>query len=143
MEPWMIWAIAVIVLITLEMFTTSFFSACLAVGALCSAVVAAFDLGLAWQFLFFAAGSILAFIFVRPFMMKYFIKKDKVKTGVDALVGRTGRVSEAIDPGMSRGRVAVDGDDWKAVSVDNEAIPFGQSVEIVRVDSTILYVRKV
>lgn len=138
----MIWAIAVIGLITLEIFTTSFFSACLAVGALLATIVASIGMGLAWQFLFFAVGSIMAFIFVRPLMMKYFFKKSEVKTGVDALVGRLGRVSEPIDPSMGRGRVAVDGDDWKAIAIDGEPVALGQNVEIVKVDSTILYVRK-
>lgn len=142
MEPWMIWAAAVIVLAILEIFTPSFFMICLSFGALCASVAAALGLGLAWQLLFFAVGSTLAFIFVRPVMMKYFLKKDKVKTGVDALVGRTGRVTEAIDPQQNRGRVAVDGDDWKAIAIDNEPIALGQHVEIVKVDSTILYVRK-
>jgi len=142
MDAWMIWAIAVIVLATLEIFVPSFFMMCLSFGALCGTIAAALGLGLAWQLAFFAAGSVLAFVFVRPIMMKYFIKKDKVQTGVDALVGRRGRVSEPIDPQMSRGRVAIDGDDWKAVAIDNEPIAFGQHVEIVKVESTILYVRK-
>jgi len=76
-------------------------------------------------------------------MLKYFLKKDKVKTGVDALVGRIGRVSEAIDPELHRGRVAIDGDDWKAISMENEPIAVGQRVEIAKADSTILYVKKI
>lgn len=140
----MIWTIAVIVLATLEIFTTSFFSMCLAVGALCAAIVAGIGLGLSWQFLFFAAGSVLAFVFVRPVMLKYFMKKeDSVPTGIDALIGRVGKVSEAIDPEMGRGRVAIDGDDWKAVSVENLPVAFGESVEIVRVDSATVFVKKV
>lgn len=142
MDAWMIWAIAVIVLATLEIFVPSFFMICFSFGALCSTAGSAFGAGPAWQWLFFAAGSLLAFIFVRPIMMKYFIKKDKVQTGVDALVGRMGRVSEPIDPQMGRGRVSVDGDDWKAIAMDNEPIAFGQHVEIVKVESTILYVKK-
>ena len=138
----MIWAIAVIVLAILEIFTPSFFMICLSFGALCATVGAALGLELAWQLSFFAAGATLAFAFVRPVMMKYFLKKDKVKTGVDALVGRIGRVSETINPVVNQGRVAVDGDDWKAISIENESIAGGEIVEIVKVDSTILYVKK-
>lgn len=144
MALWQIWTIAVIALIILEIFLPSFFAACLAFGALCAAVVAGVGLGLSWQFLFFAIGSILAFVFVRPLMMKYFFKKGKheVKTGVEALVGRIGRVSEAIDPELNRGRVAIDGDDWRAFSIENTPIALGQSVKIVKVDSATIYVKK-
>lgn len=141
MNAWMIWAVAVIVLAILEIFTPSFFMICLAFGALCASIAAAIGLGLSWQLSFFAVGSIVAFVFVRPVMMKYLLKKDKVKTGVDALIGRVGRVSEAINPELHRGRVAIDGDDWRAISVDNEPIPLGQNVEIVRVESTTIYVK--
>ncbi len=143
MELWHWWLIATVVLAIVEIFTPTFFALCLAFGTLLAAIVAGIGLNFSWQLLFFAIGSINAFLFVRPVMMKYLMKKSEVRTGVDALVGRMGRISEPVDPVMNRGRVAVDGDDWKAVAIDNEPIPFGHPVEIVRVDSTILYVKKI
>lgn len=143
MEPWMIWVVAAIVLAILEIFTTSFFSLCLAFGTLLAAIVAGIGLGLSWQLLFFAIGAINAFIFVRPVMLRWFMKPaEAVPTGVDALIGRLGKVSEPIDPEQNRGRVAIDGDDWKAVSVTGEPVAFGERVEIVRVDSATLFVKK-
>lgn len=142
MELWHWWLIATVVLAIVEIFTPTFFALCLAFGTLLAAIVAGIGLSFSWQLLFFAIGAINAFIFVRPVMMKL-MKKNGVKTGVDALVGRTGRISEPVDPELNTGRVAVDGDDWKAVAIDGEPIPFGHPVEIVRVDSTILYVKKI
>jgi membrane protein implicated in regulation of membrane protease activity len=143
MELWHWWLIATVVLAIVEIFTPTFFALCLAFGTLMAAIVAGIGLGLNWQMLFFAVGSINAFLFVRPLMMKYFLKNGEVKTGVDALVGRVGRISESVDPAQNQGRVAVDGDDWKAVPVDGQPIALGQPVEIVQVDSTILHVKKV
>ncbi len=145
MEPWMIWVVAAIVLAILEIFTPSFFALCLAVGALFGAVTASIGMDVSWQLLFFAIGSTMAFLFVRPVMVRYFRKKggEAVATGIDALIGRTGRVSEPIDPSENRGRVAIDGDDWKAVSAAGEPIAFGEAVEIVRVDSATLFVKKI
>lgn len=144
MELWQIWAIAVIVLAIFEIFTPSFFALCLAVGALCASIVAGIGLNLSWQLVFFAATSIMAFLFVRPVMLKYFLRKDKdVATGVDALIGRIGRVSVPIDPEVGSGRVAIDGDDWRAVTEDNSAVAYGESVEIVKVDSATLIVKKI
>lgn len=138
MELWAIWAIAMIVLAILEIFTAGFFSLCLAFGALCASVAAACGLGLGWQFAIFAVGSLAAFIFVRPLAMKSVLKHDRVKTGVDALPGRTARVTEAIDPAAGTGRAAIDGDDWRAAA--DVFIPVGETVVIEKVESTTLIV---
>lgn len=142
MDAWMIWAVVAVVLVIIEIFTPSFFFVCLAAGALVGSVAAAFRLDLAWQLVLFAVGSTAAFLFVRPVMMKYFLKKDRLATGVDALVGRVARVSEAIDPEAGYGRVAIDGDDWRAVDVAGQPSAVGESVEVVRVDSATVYVRR-
>ena len=68
------------------------------------------------------------------------LSKD-VKTNADAIIGRKGVVSERVDSEHHTGRVAIDGDDWKAVSVDGSVIEKGQSVEIIKLDSIIVTVR--
>ncbi len=140
MDIWMIWAIAAVVLAIVEIFTPSFFSICLAFGALCAAIVAGVELGLSWQLVAFAVGATVAFVFARPVMMKYFLNKDKVKTGIDALVGRVGIVSEVLDP---TGRVAIDGDDWRAIEVGGNRVAVGENVEVLRVESATVYVKKI
>ncbi len=95
--------------------------------------------GLSWQLVAFAVGSTIAFVFVRPVMMKYLMNKDKVKTGVDALVGRVAIVSEDLKP---TGRVAIDGDDWRAVEVDESHVGIGEKVVVKKVDSATLHVKK-
>jgi membrane protein implicated in regulation of membrane protease activity len=139
MDAWMIWAVVAVVLVIIEMFTPSFFFVCLAAGGLLGAAAAALGLTLAWQLVAFAAGSTAAFLFIRPVMMKYFLKMDRLKTGVDALVGRVAKVSEALEP---VGRVAIDGDDWRAIEADGAHARVGDSVEIVKVESATLHVKR-
>ena len=64
-----------------------------------------------------------------------------MKTNADALLGRKAIVSERIDAAQHTGRVAVDGDDWKAVSSDGAVIEKGTEVTIVKMDSIILTVK--
>jgi membrane protein implicated in regulation of membrane protease activity len=52
------------------------------------------------------------------------------------MVGKEGRVSEDIIAG-GYGRVAIDGDDWKARSIDGSAIAQGARVRVVKMDSII------
>ncbi|MDE6011596.1 MAG: NfeD family protein, partial [Prevotella sp.] len=57
------------------------------------------------------------------------------------LIGRKGRVTETICPGHY-GRVAIDGDDWKAESAGQEELPVGTQVQVVSRESIILTVVK-
>ena len=142
MEVYQIWLLAAIVLVILEIATAGFGVICFAIGAGFSALVAGLGGNLTWQIVVFAAVSLLAFIFLRPVVIRFLDKKSKdVKTNADAIVGRKGVVSERIDAAQHTGRVAIDGDDWKAVSDDGSVIEKGSTVEIVKLDSIIVTVR--
>lgn len=142
MAVWHIWAIVALLFLIIEIFTTGFAVACFSFGALASAVCAACDLSLTWQILAFAVISGIAFVTVRPLIIKFFFKpENEVVTNADAIIGRDARVSEKIDPASGSGRVAIDGDDWKAVSEDGSLIEVGTIVEIVSRDSIVLTVK--
>ena len=142
MPAYQIWLIAALVLVIFEICSATFGAICFAIGAAFSALAAGFGANLTWQIVIFAVVSLLTFIFLRPFMLKFLDRKSKdVKTNADALVGRKAIVSERIDAAQHTGRVAVDGDDWKAVSEDGSIIEKGVEVEIVKLDSIILTVK--
>lgn len=140
---WHLWIVLAILFVVLEIFTLGFAVFCFAVGSLASAVCAAFDLSLNYQLLAFAVGSAVAFLTIRPLVLKYFFRNNvELKTGADALIGKRGKVTEAIEAD-GNGRVMVGGDDWKAVSETGEAIEKGAMVEIVGIESIILTVKKI
>jgi membrane protein implicated in regulation of membrane protease activity len=62
---------------------------------------------------------------------------------VEALIGKTGRVTEAINEDLNSGRVVVGGDDWRAVTQDGSVIEKNSKVEVVRVEGSKVYVRKI
>ena len=141
MQAYLIWLIAALALIIFEICSATFGAICFAIGAGFSALAAGLGANLTWQIIVFAVVSLLTFIFLRPFMLKFLDRKSKdVKTNADALVGRKAVVSERIDATQHTGRVAVDGDDWKAVSADGSVIEKGTEVEILKRDSVILTV---
>ena len=144
MPAYQIWLIAALVLVIFEICSATFGAICFAIGAAFSALAAGLGANLTWQIVIFAVVSLLTFIFLRPFMLKFLDRKSKdVKTNADALVGRKAIVSERIDAAQHTGRVAVDGDDWKAVSEDGSVIEKGTPVEIVKLDSIILTVKAI
>ena len=136
------WLIAAIVLVIVEICTAGFGALCFALGAAFSAFVSGLGGSLTWQILAFVVVSLLTFIFLRPVVVRFLDKKSKdVKTNAEAIIGRKGIVSERVDASQHTGRVAIDGDDWKAVSEDGSVIEKGTDVVIIKLDSIIVTVK--
>ena len=143
MAVYQIWLVVAIVLVILEIMTAGFGVICFAIGAVFSALVAGLGGSITWQIVVFAVVSLLTFVFLRPVVIRFLDKKSKdVKTNADAVIGRKGIVSERIDSAQHTGRVAIDGDDWKAISEDGSVIEKGAEVKIVKLDSIILIVKQ-
>jgi membrane protein implicated in regulation of membrane protease activity len=143
MDAWHIWVIIALVFVIIEVFTTGFAVICISFGCLFGAGAAALDWSLKWQLLMFSIFTVIAFLTVRPFFIKFFYKKrPEVKTNADALIGRRAIVTERIEGELHPGRVKIDGDDWKAVPLDDETIEVGEAVEVTAINSVILTVKK-
>jgi membrane protein implicated in regulation of membrane protease activity len=141
---WEFWAIAAIAMVIVEIFTVGFFAASIAVGCGLAAIGASVDASPEWQLFLFSIGTTAAYVFLRPLYLKYLERTGgDVKTNADALVGKVGKVTQDINNNLEQGRVAIDGDDWRAVSASNEIIPSGTRVEIVKIDSIILTVKPI
>ena len=140
MEIYIVWLITALILLIVEIFTVSFGVVCFSLGAVFAALGAYLGLSVLWQLLIFSVVSFIAFAFIRPFVVKFLLKKkDEVLTNADAIVGRLAVVTEEINPDKNTGRVKIDGDDWKAES--SEIIAVGEKVEVISRDSIILKVK--
>ncbi|MFZ2446549.1 MAG: NfeD family protein [Syntrophobacteraceae bacterium] len=140
---WHLWVIAAIMLFIAEMLVPTFVLASFGIGCLVSSLVSAFGLGLKVQIAAFMLGTLGAFFGVRPFFTKYCYKASPgIKTNVEALIGKTGRVTETIDE-LGSGRVLVGGDDWKAVAIDGSLIEKNAKVEVVKVEGAKIYVKAI
>ncbi len=145
MEDWLIWFLAGIILVVAEMFTAGFWLACLAVGCAAAGLLGLIPfVGVTVQTIAFTATSLASMIGLRPLMMRRFQlgPGGDVRTGIDALLGKTGIVLERIDPRARVGRVKVEGEDWRGASVDDTPIEVGARVTVIQVDGTTLVVEK-
>ena len=143
-EVWHIWLIVAAVFFIVEIFSNTFVFLCFSLGCIVSSFCAYLGLGSIGQILVFSIVTFISFFTVRPLMIKYGFKRiSKVKTNSDALTGKKGRVTETIDLLNNTGRVFVYGDDWRAVSENNEVIPENEIIEVVGIDSTILIVKHI
>lgn len=140
---WLVWIFVSIICLMIELGSGDLFLLCFAIGALGGSVAAALGWGIVPQLIVMAIVTTLSIFFVRPVALRYLHRNDDNRvSNADALIGRTGTVSQTIDAG-GYGRVAIDGDDWKAVSEDERTIERGSKVEVVDRESIILTVRKV
>lgn len=140
---WQLWSLLAIACLILELTNGDFFIMCFAIGAALTAVISLTGVGFYGQLAAFAVLSVLCIFFVRPFALKYIHgNRHERLSNADALIGQTGRVSQPIIQG-GYGRVAIDGDDWKAVSADGEAIAQDTKVRVVGRESIIITVEKI
>ncbi len=140
---WQVWLFVSILCLILELSSGDFFIMCFSIGALIATLAAAAGLGFTTQIVAFALCSALCIFFVRPVALKYLHGNREARvSNADAIIGRTAIVSENIIAG-GYGRVALDGDDWKAQAESPEAhFAKGDKVKIVGRESIIVTVSK-
>lgn len=136
---WQLWALVSLLCLILELTSGDFFIMCFSLGAIPALIASLFDTSFTAQIIIFAVCSALCIFFVRPIALKYLHKHDERLSNAEALIGREGRVTQTIEAG-GYGRVAVDGDDWKARSATGERIAKETRVRIVKLDSIIVTV---
>lgn len=143
---WILWIILGVGLIIAEIFTLGFVLFWFGVGALAAAFVGFLGFGLLWQFLAFALVSSVLTAMSRTIFNNYFSHDDAdaVKTGVDALPGQIGTVTSDSKGALNEAAVKVYGSTWTAFPVnDDEILAEGEKVEVVRVQGSSIYVRKI
>ncbi len=141
MSPWLIWLCAALILLLVEVLTQAVWSFCLAIGCLVASILSLFTPSLAAQGISIGIGAVLAWLLLAPLVRKWEQKRSKtVRTGMDALLGRTAVVIEDIRPG-ELGRVRIDGDCWQVrASGAESSIRRGTEVTVISYDSIILTV---
>lgn len=98
-------------------------------------------LSLYWQIGAFALFTLISLYFVRPVALRYLHRNDEQRlSNADALIGRRGRVVEKIEAG-GYGRVAIDGDVWKAVCETSDPVEVGTFVRVVDRESITITVK--
>ena len=139
---WLLWILIGVIFLILELTSGDFFFMSFTLGAAAATIVALFDTSFTVQLVAWMILSVAFLVFVRPFALKYLHRNDKnIKTNIDAIIGREGKVIEAIEPGKS-GYVAIDGDNWRAVTRGTETIEVGENVVIVKRKSVVVTVER-
>jgi membrane protein implicated in regulation of membrane protease activity len=154
-HSWAIWVIVAVLCGILEILLPSFFFIFASVGSLGAALIS-LQFNTAFQLLGFSFVLIISLLFIRPkFLGKFYsanlsaseLKSNEVaatrlmpsRAGV--LIGKSGTVSEPIDPLIGNGRVFIEGEDWAAIS--DRSISAGKAITVVGADGIVLSVKEI
>lgn len=134
------WLILFLILIVLEAVTLGLTTIWFAGGALVGFIAAMLDVNYMVQIVLFLIVSIVLLVVTRPIAVEY-LNKDRKKTNVEEIVGKTARVIKNIDNSEGTGEVILDGEVWMARSGDNEIIEEGRMVTVTQVEGVKLIVK--
>ena len=117
LKAWHIWAILGILLFTLEIFVPGFVLASLGVGAFAGAAAHAASGDLGWAIAGFIAGSLIAFVGIRPVLLRTFMDDSPSPFGAE---GMKGEIITIIDAGDVGGQLKTQfrGSTWSVTSDD-------------------------
>ncbi len=140
---WILWLIAGLISVVLEIKLSGFVMLWFAVGAAVSALGAAVGLGLSGQLSLFIAVSVALFAASRTIFQNALMRGGDrgPKVGAEAMLGAEATVVQAL-PASGSGTVRINGELWAARSVEG-AIAAGETVRIDSVEGLKLRVRKV
>ena len=134
-----IWLVAMIACIVLELSTVSLTCIWFALGALAALLASLFHAPVWLQVVWFFVVSVLALILTRP-LVKKFINGKTQPTNADMLIGQSCVVLEPISNLSETGAVKAGGKIWTARSIDGTVFAPGERVVIVRIEGVKLIV---
>ncbi len=141
MVLWEIFAIAGLAFLIFEMLVPSMFFLNLAIAGFITAIIAIWIVNWVYLTIIFVGLSIISIIFLRPILIKN--KQDKAhETGMEGkYIGKIVKVTEPVN--KYSGAITIYDERWEARTENDETIPAGSEVKIVKYDSLILTVEKI
>lgn len=140
MSSSIIWLVILAIMIVMEIVSLGLTTIWFGIGAIGAAVVAWMGYGIWVQLFVFAVLSVIAMAVFRPIAVTY-LNRDKEKTNIEDVVGKTVVVTKEINNEQGSGEVRLNGIEWTARSRDGRVIPAEDKVTIVSVEGVKLIVK--
>ncbi len=141
MDP-IIWLLVLIAFAVGEALTVGLTSIWFAVGALGALITAGLGFGFWPQIIVFLVLSGVTLALVRP-LAKKVLKPGYSATNADRVIGAVGLVTEEVDNMAGKGLVNLSGQVWSARAQDEQNIPAGQEVRVLRIQGVKVIVEPV
>jgi membrane protein implicated in regulation of membrane protease activity len=137
------WLIVTGIFVVLEVGHRAFYATFLALGALAAAIAALAGAPFAAQIPVFAVASVAGLFAARPSLMRMVSRgHHRLVSGAAGLVGRDAVVTQRVGDLRSPGKIRIQGEEWKAQSLDGSPIDVDSVVMIVELDGSTFIVQK-
>ena len=134
------WIFVIVVAFIIEINTLDLVSIWFSLGAIAAFVGSLLGLTEMMQMWIFIGSTVILLALTRPLAKKYMIK-NTVKTNADRLVGKTAKVTKALQPG-ERGEVKIEGKYWLAFSDQEISFEVNEKVEVLAIEGVKLLIGK-
>ena len=132
MAAWLVWTLVAAVCAGAEALTLTLVLGFVAVAAALALLVAVIGGPVALQLVAFIVGSIGLVGVARPIAKSHLHTPAELKSGTDALVGRSALVLETVD--AHHGSVKIGGEVWTARAyIEDQVLQAGTSVDVVKI----------
>ncbi len=139
MESYLLWIVAFVVLVVIELLTSQLTTIWFAIGALVALVSSLFGVHLYVQLLIFIIVGFLAFFATKPIKEKL-MKKQKTSTNADMMIGQSVVALEDFNDQTHEGRVQAGAMDWLAQC--KQPVVKGDLLVVERIEGVKLIVRQ-
>ena len=133
------WLVLLILFLVAEGATAAVTTIWFAIGAIVAMFAAIFGAEIWLQVVLFAVVSVICLLSLRPVLKKY-LEPKKVKTNIDAIIGKQGVVLEKIDNLAGTGKVKIDGMEWTARSATGETIEKDTVIVVEKIEGVKVFV---
>ena len=142
MVPWQIFVIAGIVSVIFEMVLPSMFFLNFALAGFITAIISLFVTDLTVLTIDFAVLALLSIIILRPILLKTLKSSKEKETGIKSeYIGQIAKVVKPVN--KFAGVITIYEERWEARVENDDEIPVGEEVRIVKNDSLIMYVDRI
>ena len=142
MVHWQIFLIAGVVALILEMIVPSMFFLNFAVSGVITAIISLWVTDMTVLVIDFAVIALLSILLLRPFLLKTLKSSKEKETGVKSeYIGQIAKVVHPIN--KFAGVITIYDERWEARVENDDEIPEGSEVRIIKNDSLIMYVERV
>lgn len=114
----MLWIIVLVAALVIEAMTMGLTTIWFSGGALAAIIVEMLNGGISLQVVVFLVISLILLFYTRPIAVKHF-NKERSKTNLDTVIGKTAVVTIPIHNLQETGQVILDGKEWTARSSDS------------------------
>ena len=136
------WLIVAVILGVAEAVTIDLVAIWFSVGAIAAIIPAWLKFPVGVQVAVFTVVSIGALIVSKPFSQRILNVKT-TRTNADSIIGMMGTVTENIENSEDKGRIHINGLDWKALSDDGSPIEKGERVIVKEIKGVTVIVERI